>query len=89
MRCLHQIGAPEHLAALVHPRREHSGHDLCADIVQGFGEDAYRVARGGGIGVFKWDGEDDALAGKDDLAVSAIPPIQEPLDPKDTSRSSW
>jgi hypothetical protein len=34
------------------------------------------------------DGEDDALAGEDGLAVGAIPSIQEPLDPKETIHSS-
>ena len=75
---------------------EHGGHDLCADIVQrlgeglteGLSEDAHRVARGGGSCVLKGDGEDDALAGKDGGAVTPVPPIKEPLDPKETVRSS-
>ena len=82
---LHQVRALAHLAPTVHARREHGGHDLCADIVQRLGEDAHRVARGGGVGVLKGDGQDHALAGKDRLAVGAVPPIQEPLDPKETS----
>jgi hypothetical protein len=77
-----------HLSSPVHARREHGRYDLCADIVQRFGENAHRVPWGGSICVLKGDGKDDALAGKDRLAVRGIPPIQEPLDPKDTSRSS-
>jgi hypothetical protein len=44
--------------------------------------------RGAEAVVLKGDGEDDALAGKDRFAVRAIPPIKEPLDPKETIRSS-
>jgi hypothetical protein len=72
----------------VHTRREYGGHDLCADIVQSFGEDAYGVAWSSGVGVLKGYGQDHALAGKDRLAVGAVPPIKELLDPKATIRSS-
>jgi hypothetical protein len=72
----------------MHARREYGRSDLCADIVQGFGEDAYRVAWGRGIGVLKRDREDDALAGKDAIALTTLPSIKEPLDPKETIRSS-
>ena len=85
---LHQICASAHLASTVHARREHSGHDLCADIVQCLSKDAHRVPWGGGIGVLKGDGEDHALAGKDRLAVRAIPSVKELLDPKETIRLS-
>jgi hypothetical protein len=52
------------------------------------------VPRRGGIGflgataLVAGDGEDHALAGKDGFAVRAVPPVQEPLDPKETVRSS-
>ena len=69
----------------MHARCEHGRHDLCADTVQRLGQDAYCVSRGSGVGVLKGDGEDHALAGKDGLAVRAIPSVKEPLDPKETS----
>jgi hypothetical protein len=72
----------------VHAWSKYRGRDLGADIVQGFGEDAHRVPWRGGVGVFKGDGQDDALAGKDRLAVRAILSVKEPLDPKETTRSS-
>ena len=53
-------------------RREHAGHDFCADMVQRLGEDAHHMARGGGIGILKGDGQAHALAGKNGLAVGAV-----------------
>jgi len=85
----HQIGALAYLTATMHARCEDGGHDLGNNIVQGFGEDTYRVSRGGGVGVLKGDDQDHALARKNRLAVGAVPSVKEPLDPKDTSRSSW
>jgi len=72
----------------VHERRERGGHDLGAHVIQRLGQDARRVARGRGSCVLKGDGEDDALAGKDGLVVTPVPSIKEPLDPKETLRSS-
>jgi hypothetical protein len=40
------------------------------------------------MGVFEGDGEDDALARREDLAGCAVLSVKEPLDPKETSRSS-
>jgi hypothetical protein len=88
---LHPIRALAYLTAKMHARCEHGGHDLGTDIVQELGENAHRVAWGGRVGVLRatlfvaGDGQDHALVGKDRLAVRAIPPIQEPLDPKETS----
>ena len=72
----------------MHARRQHRRHNFCAHVIQRLGEDAHRVAWGSGGCVLKGDGEDDALAGKNRLAVRAIPSVKEPLDPKDTIRSS-
>ena len=69
MRRLHQIGAPAHLTSAVHSWSKYGDHDLGADIVQRLGEDAHRVARGGGSCVLKGDGQDHALAGTDRFAV--------------------
>ena len=77
------------LAPAVHARCQHGGHNLGANVIQRFGENAHRVARSRGSCVLKGDGEDDALAEKDGFTVSAVPPTQEPLDRKETSRSSW
>ena len=73
----------------MHAGREHRGLDLCADIVQRLGEHTHRVLWGRESAVLKGDGQDHPLAGKDGLAVTPIPSIKEPLDPKDTIRSSW
>ena len=83
------IRALAHLPATVHARREHCGRDLSAHIIQRLGQDAHRVLWGGGSCVLKGDGQDHTFAGKDGLVFALLPSIQEPLDPKETSRSSW
>ena len=85
---LYQIRRLTHLTATVHPRRKYGGRDFSAGIVQCLGEDPHRVLWGVCIGILKGDGQDDTLAGKDRLAVDAVPSVKEPLDPKDTIRSS-
>jgi hypothetical protein len=72
----------------VHSWSKYGDPDLGTHIVERFSEDAHRVARGGGGCVLKGDGQDHALAGKDGLAVALLPSIQEPLDPKETTRLS-
>ena len=86
-RCRHQVLALADLPAAVHARRKYGDRDCRPDIVQRLGEDADCVPRGRGGCVLEGDGEDDAFARKDRLAVRAIPSIKEPLDPKDTIRS--
>jgi hypothetical protein len=71
----HTIFSLSHLSPTVHARGKHDGHDLGADIVQGLGNNAHRMTWGGGIGVLKGDGEGDALAGKDGLALTPIPKL--------------
>jgi hypothetical protein len=76
----------------MHTRREHSGHNFCAHIVQRLRENAHRVARGrggcvlGATVLVAGEGQDHAFAGKDGLVFALLPSIQEPLDPKDTIR---
>ena len=53
----------------MHARRKYGRHYLYADMVRRLGENAHRVAQGGGVGVLKGGGEDDALAGKDGFVV--------------------